>query len=652
MLGMLLDSAARSAGLGLVLWAAVRLLKVRSPYIETTVWTALLAGAIAMPVLVQHAPFSLPSQLFPWSEAASAQPSSSALPDDGAMTLAAPADVESAPEVTKAAPTPIDWLATAADLYLLVAAGLLLRIAIGLALMQRARRKALPVRQTWAGVSDVRVSAAIAAPVTFGRTILLPPECGQWPEAKRNAVLAHEFAHVAAGDFYVQLVALLHCAIFWFSPMPWLLRARLATLAETISDNAAIERLGDRASYAAILLDIAARARRPAFGVAMARHARVSGRLEAILQEATMHPNLGWRRKIMVALAIAPACALAASAIAQNAATPALAEAPQSGEVHPVDAEKSQPWLGAFRLDPAVEPDTAVNLTREGDHFFAQTTGEKRAEVFLGRDGEFVLQGRHSRLRNVTSVEGKVAAFEFLRRGRYVAAQRIDEAEAQRIADLHAERSAEQALPRKVVPFDPKLFDAYVGYYQYNDQKVFTVTREGDRFFTQTTGQTKHEKFPESDRKFFSTVSAAQMSFELDAAGRAAALVLHQYGWERRAPRITEAQAAAINDAYAQRLAQEVRPHTAAAVDPKLFDNYVGKYQLSPGTIMTATREGDKLFMQLSRQDRYEIFPESEREFFYTIVAAQISFQEDDHGRTTKLVLHQNGWDQIAERID
>jgi serine-type D-Ala-D-Ala carboxypeptidase/endopeptidase len=83
-----------------------------------------------------------------------------------------------------------------------------------------------------------------------------------------------------------------------------------------------------------------------------------------------------------------------------------------------------------------------------------------------------------------------------------------------------------------------------------------------------------------------------------------------------------------------------------------LFDNYVGKYQLSPGTIMTATREGDKLFMQLSRQDRYEIFPESEREFFYTIVAAQISFQEDDHGRTTKLVLHQNGWDQIAERID
>ena len=35
-----------------------------------------------------------------------------------------------------------------------------------------------------------------------------------------------------------------------------------------------------------------------------------------------------------------------------------------------------------------------------------------------------------------------------------------------------------------------------------------------------------------------------------------------------------------------------------------------------------------------------------------TIVAAQISFQTDDRGKAVKLVLHQNGWDMPAERID
>jgi hypothetical protein len=33
-------------------------------------------------------------------------------------------------------------------------------------------------------------------------------------------------------------------------------------------------------------------------------------------------------------------------------------------------------------------------------------------------------------------------------------------------------------------------------------------------------------------------------------------------------------------------------------------------------------------------------------------VAAQISFQTDEQGRAVGLVLHQNGWDMPAERID
>ena len=85
----------------------------------------------------------------------------------------------------------------------------------------------------WAAGADVRVSDAVGMPVTFGSTILLPPECFEWSTGKRQAVLLHEGSHVAHGDFYVLLLAVLNRAVFWFSPLAWWQLARLADLAES-----------------------------------------------------------------------------------------------------------------------------------------------------------------------------------------------------------------------------------------------------------------------------------------------------------------------------------------------------------------------------------------------------------------------------------
>ena len=67
----------------------------------------------------------------------------------------------------------------------------------------------------------MRVSDVVGGPVTFGSTILLPPQCSEWDLLKRQAVLAHEGAHVANRDFYVLLLASLNRAVFWFSPFAW-----------------------------------------------------------------------------------------------------------------------------------------------------------------------------------------------------------------------------------------------------------------------------------------------------------------------------------------------------------------------------------------------------------------------------------------------
>jgi CubicO group peptidase (beta-lactamase class C family) len=93
------------------------------------------------------------------------------------------------------------------------------------------------------------------------------------------------------------------------------------------------------------------------------------------------------------------------------------------------------------------------------------------------------------------------------------------------------------------------------------------------------------------------------------------------------------------------------KQHKEIDVDPKLFDAYVGQYQLAPNFILTVTREEDKLFVQATGQPKFQIFPESALEFFLKVVDAQITFETDSTGRAVSLVLHQNGRNVAGKRI-
>jgi len=189
---------------------------------------------------------------------------------------------------------------------------------------------------------------------------------------------------------------------------------------------------------------------------------------------------------------------------------------------------------------------------------------------------------------------------------------------------------------RVEVPVDAKLFDGYVGRYQLAPSAVFTVTREGDRLYAQLSGQPTFQIFPESATEYFYKVVDAQLSFETDAQQRATALVLHQNGKNLRAPRIE---------------GEPVMPK-AIQLDPKLFDRYVGRYQLNAQLMLRITRDGEHFFAQLTGQRPLEIFAASEREFFLKVVDAQLSFELDAAGRAVAVVLHQNGVDQRATRSE
>ena len=193
---------------------------------------------------------------------------------------------------------------------------------------------------------------------------------------------------------------------------------------------------------------------------------------------------------------------------------------------------------------------------------------------------------------------------------------------------------------RKEITIEAKQFDVYVGRYQATPQVLLTVSREGGQFYAQLTGQPKVEIFAESEREFFYKVVDAQLTFQTDAQERATAVVLHQLGRDQRFPRIEgEPQQAWFG-------------HKENPVDPKIFDAYVGKYQLNPNATITVTLENGHLFVQAPAAPRFEIFAETPRDFFLKVVDGQFTFEVDGQGRGTAVIMHQNGRDQRAARID
>lgn len=86
------------------------------------------------------------------------------------------------------------------------------------------------------------------------------------------------------------------------------------------------------------------------------------------------------------------------------------------------------------------------------------------------------------------------------------------------------------------------------------------------------------------------------------------------------------------------------------AVEPKLLNDYVGFYELQPGMNIEVTLRNGRLSGQLTGQDRFAMYAESDEKFFLRVVDAKISFGRGQDGKVDHLVLHQNG-DHRAKRL-
>ena len=89
----------------------------------------------------------------------------------------------------------------------------------------------------------------------------------------------------------------------------------------------------------------------------------------------------------------------------------------------------------------------------------------------------------------------------------------------------------------------------------------------------------------------------------------------------------------------------------AIKMDAKIYDAYVGEYELAPGLALGVFKEGESLFGQAAGQPKFELHPESEVVFFLNGPPALFLFIRNEKGQVAQMLNIQDGRVTVAKKI-
>ena len=92
-------------------------------------------------------------------------------------------------------------------------------------------------------------------------------------------------------------------------------------------------------------------------------------------------------------------------------------------------------------------------------------------------------------------------------------------------------------------------------------------------------------------------------------------------------------EAFALDEKYDQPAARRV-----VEVNPKVYDDYVGRYQVRPELIMTVKKEGDHLFLKGTGGYYLPLEPLSETKFFFKQFYVSLVFERNAEGKVTQIL--------------
>ncbi len=253
-------------------WVGLALFRVKTPSLRQHIWLISLLAVLTLPLLPRLIPKSTLAQERPWKGTALSY--ATELP----RLVIIPASDAGNPPVTEhiagTVPPKKHWLSRVlpAAFCLWIAGALitLLRSARGYTRLRRASKHAAQTTAEELGIAlglpravSLKLSAEVRSPVLIGirhPVILLPQDLAEWTSVEeREAMIAHELAHVARLDHMTNLVPIALNVIFFFHSLARYACRQFCLEREIACDDRVIDRGADAAMYAESLVKAAER---------------------------------------------------------------------------------------------------------------------------------------------------------------------------------------------------------------------------------------------------------------------------------------------------------------------------------------------------------------------------------------------------------
>ena len=258
--------------------------------------------------------------------------------------------------------------------------------------------------------------------------IVVPAWLLQATASEQGLVLAHEQGHLEARDPHGLALALAMLVLMpWNFPLWWQV-ARLRRAMELDCDARVLAHGHSPRAYGEVLLTVGQRQ-----SVRLGLSSAMSESTSFLEQRITIMLNKGHSsavRRLLAFIFAGLALTLAAAAAQLNPPGTALALSPEA--------------LAALDGDYQTAEQEVLHFSHEGQRLFAQSTGRPRVEWQAHSGAELVALNGRQRATVLRDEQGHVDALTLRLHGIDIAAQRISEVQAQRIADGVAMRIRKQ----------------------------------------------------------------------------------------------------------------------------------------------------------------------------------------------------------------
>ena len=201
-----------------------------------------------------------------------------------------------------------------------------------------------------------------------------------------------------------------------------------------------------------------------------------------------------------------------------------LADAPLAPAIKQIAMLPQQ--LDEYVGEYQIAPNFILTVIHDGDQLIAKATGQGAFPIYPRATDAFFARVADIRINFQRGRDGKVASLVLRQNGHDSPANKLDTA------------AIEKANGHQTVHLEAATLRPYVGRYQLAPGMVFEITLENGQLKAQLTSQPAFPIYPSTKDEFYYTVVDAQLSFQRDGRGKVNAVVLHQNGMNRQAPRM------------------------------------------------------------------------------------------------------------------